>query len=454
MSLTEEQRIAVLNELNELNPGIKLNFGALLSAPKTTPPTPKQQTQTILYNTFTTDSYYISSDSESDEEPPDIQSDDFILIIKGKKYPKVVKYTKKEKWYTVKHKVHIENEENETKQYSRIQDIGRKFSEMFKDLEKASDIESLRIILMEIQQKRYNAFGKISIVDYTTAVHMHEKCIYHILKNKLGYTHEDIPKIINNYAFCGLELTMTLLNPLKTEIKGNINANDRELYKQSLDIFTENKYTFSKKSIKGYTPGLRNPLCEMVQNVDPVSLRLYTIPELINTYVIKKKNIVYLPLSTSDEINDPWSYYIRGAKSNEWIQDSGLCLTSEYLRELFLDKCIQDFRYRYVKKFGHTYSSYYLTDDILSNLIYNIQLLSRPKQFRNLLSVLILKNCTIIPSDEDKFNFLTRNPLEEDDEICVIGDITTERLLCNSIYQIWGNLSGDEIINIYNDMIV
>jgi hypothetical protein len=321
---------------------------------------------------------------------------------------------------TVKNRVSLteekpEEQEEKIKQVEKdIEKLAQKHS--VKEIEDSIDasfqeVEKSRVYkkcLENIRIQRQKLLGKLNISEYTSVVKKH----IHKLEGIFSKRRYDSKK-----ASASIECS---LSPLDKRLvfsheyyNSVLDADDIERYKNALDIHMN----YSKRYIPYSQTELYEKFCDYsmaVFTLENVAKRV-----LVNPYGFP--NIVYLFLSKNED--DPYSFYvlekIEASGKRCWQMDCRLDNFTRSLSQYLTTFCVKLFRKIYFDIFSdNAYREDYREKALIASqdceqLLSNILILSRPRKFGDILRKILVSNCTIKPSQNDKFNLTADDPLNK-----------------------------------------
>ena len=254
-------------------------------------------------------------------------------------------------------------------------------------------------ILDEIKEKRWSIFSHVNIEEYEKILITHVKKLEELFLNK-KYAEKKIKQIIIK-SLHALEARILYYDNYITTY---IDTDEIEKFK---DVMENNICNNSE-----FIPFDENKIYKHLFNYSIVLFPLFQLLEMCLFNKNKFNNVIYLPLPKSS-IDNPYSFYTleklhldkRYWKMDCRLEDLSLSIVSN-----LLDYMVIIFRKIYNNVFGdneyrekYNYTSQ-ITECDLEQLIQNIIILSKPKQFCIRLQKLIIKNAKYIPTDNDNFN--------------------------------------------------
>lgn len=238
-------------------------------------------------------------------------------------------------------------------------------------------------------------------------------------------------------------------------------ASFEKYYTESLNDMTEIQNLRKAMAVtmdyaKEYTPFNWESLYNSMYNY---GLLLFPIRETLERVFVnpyKFHNIVYINIPKSTE-DDPYSFYILDKIDEDkraWRMDCRLEDFSNQLASACLQYCIREFRRIYYDIFqDYIFRSNYTEKAQIykeegRQLIDNIILLSKPIEFCNLLRKIIVKNCTLEPSEIDKTNLTADDNYQRKKFNSYIEKYET---LKESFHKMFDNISDENIEDIIEE---
>jgi hypothetical protein len=330
----------------------------------------------------------------------------------------------------------LANMEKLKKQFDSLQNVEQIFEEHF-NLLKTSRVYSKSLTI--IKDKRWSVIGNMKYQDYEKLLSSHVSRCENIFSNK-GYTTKKVQENI-----------LKSLNPIESRILGYGNYTQEYIDIDDIETFG----TFLKlnlESTREYKPFEINNLINILKNY---SLALFQISinisrSLFNVYNVN--NVIYIPFIKSQD-DDPYSFYVLDKVVKEkryWKQDTRLEQLSQNIIDVLLPYCISLFRRIYFDIFSHNdfilnyESKNQMTSSDCEQLLQNIFILGRPKEFCNLVRKLVKEESTFIPTENDKINLSSDDVIQKkrfkDKEEIDIVDI---------IRQIFDNITSEQAVDFY-----
>ena len=297
-------------------------------------------------------------------------------------------------------------------------------------------------LLDEIKYKRWSIFGHVSMEEYEILLVNHVKKLEDIFLEK-KYADKKIKQIIVKSLYALEARILYYDNYINTYIE----TDEMEKFKSVIQNSMYNPE---------FTPFDENKIYKCLFNYGIVLFPLFQLLEMC--FSNKFSNVIYLPLPKSS-IDNPYSFYALEKLQNDkryWKMDCRLEDLSHSILSNLLEYMVSAFRKIYNDVFGdNEYRDKYnytnqITECDLEQLIDNIIMLSKPKQFCINLQKLIIKNTKYNPTDNDKFNLygddcLQRKRFSELEDLDgpdiykrLFDNITTEKTV--DLYRIRTNL--------------
>jgi hypothetical protein len=294
-------------------------------------------------------------------------------------------------------------------------------------------------ILDDIKEKRWSLFSKVNLEEYKTLLIFHIKKLEEIFTEK-KYADKKIKQIVLKSLYA-IEARILYYD---SYFNSYIEVDEIEKFK----LLLENNIEHPKELV----PFDENKIYKYFLNY---SIVLFPLSKLFEMFLFNKykfNNIIYLPLAKSS-LDNPYSFYTLEKIHNDkryWKMDCRLDYFSCSLITNLSDHMIKTFRTIYKDVFGdNEYREKYvyncqITECDLEQLLENILVLSKPKQFCIQLQKLIVKNSKYIPGDNDKFN------LSGDDSLQRKRFIELEDVDGCEIYRrIFDNITIEKSIDLY-----
>lgn len=323
-------------------------------------------------------------------------------------------------------------------EFKKIDDVQSIFDKCFESLK--NNKTSYNQVLQKLSNTRKKVFGNMKTEEYIKLIDSHFEIIVSILKSK-EYSDKKIQNIIKKS-----------LSPLEARIYSF--PKYYELYMDFDEISLYDKHlTINTLYPKEYIPFNLDNLYEKFYNYGSV---IFSIKKSIERYFVNIynfNNLIYVPLEKSTE-DDPYSFYSLDNISNGkryWKMECRLESISNNLSLHLSPYLISIFRKMYKEIFGdNDYRKNYISDCQttecdLEQLIQNILIISKPKEFRNLLCKIIKEKSTYNKITEfDKFNLtgddiLQKKRLQTKDEIDLV----------DVVKQLFDNINSEEAVDFY-----
>ena len=297
---------------------------------------------------------------------------------------------------------------------SKIQHILEGFEDL-KDVEKSFQdtfiaLKQSRIytkLLTDLAKKRMSIFGRMSLASYQNLLSDQIRMIESIFCEK-NYTEKKSSAIISK----GLTPLESRLITYGSYTQTHIDIDEIQKLEISLEL--------EKYSPKEY---VQYDSVAFVNYFNNYGLVLFSLKKNLERYLFNRYdfwNVVYLQLPKNTK-DDPYSFYILERVTKEkryWKMDCRLEDLSSNLISSILPIMIGMFRKLYKDVFGdndfrNDYSSKcQITECDCEQLLQNIILISKPKEFYNLVREMVVSKATYIPTENDKFNLYGDDSLQ------------------------------------------
>jgi hypothetical protein len=287
--------------------------------------------------------------------------------------------------------------------------IVQKINQQF---EKLKTSKMYQPILIEIKKERTKLLGLISIVEYIKILENHYDNLKVFFETK-NYN----PKKTQDMIVKSMSTIDLRLGHFKGYTTTTLEPDDMETFTRSLNLFINHQ--------KEFIPCDNNTIYGNIKNYSIVMFELKDCIKrcVINTYGCN--NIVYLNYTKSTP-EDPYTFYVLKKVDNKkvdkarlWVmdcrlEDFTLCLVSNllpYCKDLFrkiYKDVFEDNIYRddYTNKLNET-------KDECEQLLRNIITLAKPMEMCKVVQRIIMKECEIIPSEIDKFDFYGDDKIQQ-----------------------------------------
>lgn len=307
--------------------------------------------------------------------------------------------------------------EDKIAEFGNIEEAYQSFDKLLNSL-KQSRIYSK--ILSELNKKRWSIFGSVLLSEYTDLLQNHVDKIEQILKDR-KYPGKKCANVIGKS-----------LSPLESRLirYGNYTTSNLEIDElERLNIVLDLGVQHSKE----YCPFDMQILCDNFYNYGSV---VFSISKNIERYLFNRygfNSVIYLPLPKNME-KDPFSYYTldnvcKGKR--HWKMDCRLEELSNNMILNILPYLLSTFRKLYKDVFGdNEYRPNYTSNCQLmecdcEQLVQNILIMGRPKEFCNIIRKLVKKKASYNPTENDKFNLqgddaLQRKRFQEKEETDIV----------------------------------
>jgi hypothetical protein len=297
---------------------------------------------------------------------------------------------------------------------SKIQDILEGFEDL-KEVEKSFQdtfiaLKQSRIytkILSDLGKKRMSIFGRMSLASYKNLLSEQIRMMESIFREK-NYTEKKSSTIISN----GLTALESRLLSYGSYTQTHIEIDEIQKLEISLEL--------EKYSPKEY---VQYDSVAFVNYFHNYGLVLFSLKKNLERYLFNRYdfwNVVYLQLPKNTK-DDPYSFYILERVTKEkryWKMDCRLEDLSSNLISSILPIMVGMFRKLYKDVFGDNdfrndfSSKCQITECDCEQLLQNIILISKPKEFYNLVREMVVNKATYIPTENDKFNLYGDDSLQ------------------------------------------
>lgn len=340
-------------------------------------------------------------------------------------------------------KIYYENKE----QYDELVKTNENLiKEIFDDIKQTQKINTKTFKLLDnIKNKRLELLSCMPLKNYYQILQKHLQILNNILKSKKDLTDKKIISIISKMLN---SIDMRLVS-YHNYVNYNLEIDEIQNFKSSLKFFNLCSEKFEIFDNESFFKKFHN-----------YSLALFTIKDIFEIYIVNKynfNNIIYIPLKNSTDA-DPYSFYYlediivqNNISKKYWKMDCRL----EELSNLFITNVrpflIQFFRKLYYDVFNdNDYRKGYKTTNPITEydceqILQNIYILSKPKEFCMIVRNIVKKNCTYYPTENDRFN------LHGDDTV------QKKRLMNNKetvdiveiIQCLFDNISSEDAVDFY-----
>jgi hypothetical protein len=266
------------------------------------------------------------------------------------------------------------------------------------------EISKTRIIkklLISLKDTRNKLLGRLKLPEYITLVQTHIQRLQHIFSLKKSIDHKK-----------NIDYITSSLSPLEQRLvffgqyfNSPLDSDDIQRFQAALQVHMSHP--------KRYIPFLFSDIYNKIYNY---TVAVSSMSNILNNAIVNPtsfNNIVYLPMEKSTQ-EDPYSFYtlesINPAGKRFWKLECRLDEFSKSLSQNIKTYCIDLFRKIYFDTFhDNLYRPNYpdtcpCTSEDCAQLLQNIIFVSRQKSLCNSLRELIVENCTIKPTELDKFN--------------------------------------------------
>lgn len=370
------------------------------------------------------------------------------------------KRDKHEKIYrSVKNRVKLV-EENPEEQEEKVKKVDETFDEIihenfdvslkevYENIDKLfDDIQSSRMYkkyLLGIKNERMKLLGKMHLEEYTELIKTHTDRLESIFVSKK----HDKKKKQSNITISLSALDQRLISHHRY-YESMLEPEEIKLLKLSLKV----NMSYPKRYIPFTTEDMYNKIYNY-------SLAIFPVKEIVKRAIVNPygfSNVVYLEVPKSS-IDDPYSFYtlekIKSDGTRCWKMECRLDHFSRDLAHNIRTYCIELFRKIYMDTFSdNLYREDYtskapITQQDCEQLLLNILLLTKLKNFCNLLRKMVVKHCTISPTEIDKFSLTGDDRLHKKQfiqEEDYSGDLT------KTIKRLFDDISDEEARNIWEE---
>lgn len=265
--------------------------------------------------------------------------------------------------------------------------------------------------LLNIKELRGKLLGKLELSKYIKMIKTHIKKLEEIFLKKKHDQHKRKNNI--STALSPLDQRLVFYNRYYDTI---LEPDHIQLLKLSIKVNMSHNYP------KRYVPFRHTDLYDKLYNY---SIAVFPVRETIKRVLVNPfgfSNVAYLDLNKS-KADDPHSFY-----TLEKVESNGIrcwkleCRLDDFSKNLAMHMktyCIELFRKIYLDTFhdNHYREDYQskapIAQQDCEQLLMNILALSKSKTFCDLLRHLIVKHCTIKPTELDKFNLTTDDNLHK-----------------------------------------
>jgi hypothetical protein len=367
---------------------------------------------------------------------------------------------------TVKNRVEL-SEEKPTEQEEKIKKVEEEYdtivqenfdvsikntNQVMEDL--FTEIKSNRIYkryLIELKENRGKLLGRLNLEEYIKIINTHIDRLNAIFTDK----HYDTKK---------REATiMIALSPLDQRLvfyKNYYNSvlEPDEIQRLKTTLKVNISYTFPKR----YVPFIHTELHEKIYNY---GLSIFSIKDTLKRSLINPfgfSNIVYLNLnankSADSSESDQYSFYalekIESDGRRCWKLELRLDDLSRNLSQHMKTYCVNLFRKIYMDIFNdNIYREDYqniapIAQQDCQQLLVNILLLSKPKEFCNMLRAIVSKYSTIKPTELDKFNLTGDDKLHKRQ---FAKDVDDNQELTTTVKRLFDDISTEDAEKIWRE---
>ena len=288
--------------------------------------------------------------------------------------------------------------------FEDVKEVEKSFQDTFIALKQSRIYTKL---LSDLAKKRMSIFGRMSLASYQNLLSEQIRMIESIFSEK-NYTEKKSSVIISK----GLTPLESRLITYGSYTQTHIEIDEIQKLEISLEL--------EKYSPKEY---VQYDSVAFVNYFNNYGLVLFSLKKNLERYLFNRYdfwNVVYLQLPKNTK-DDPYSFYILERVIKEkryWKMDCRLEDLSSNLISSILPIMIGMFRKLYKDVFGdndfrNDYSSKcQITECDCEQLLQNIILISKPKEFYNLVRGMVVSKATYIPTENDKFNLYGDDSLQ------------------------------------------
>ena len=297
-------------------------------------------------------------------------------------------------------------------------------------------------ILIDIKNLRKELFKTLSFNDYEEYLNKNIQDIENILLTRFN-DKKKCTKLLKK-TISALEIRFFMRHGFENTY---IEIDDIELLK--LSIQTQqivNKYSIFNQQ-------------NFINQFMNYNIALYSLHDLFDMYIPNSNhynNLIYVNMPRSKKDNPFSFYYLESINNNKltWKMDCRLDSLITYLITNIHTYCITLFRKIYHEiyhdnDYRDNFNDYNVLEIEGNNLINTLLISCSQYKFSNVLFDVIIKNCTKIEGENDKFN------LRSDDNILKNNFIEMKYKECkiskeNAIKQLFDNINNDEIQKLIN----
>jgi hypothetical protein len=306
----------------------------------------------------------------------------------------------------IENKINMQNQSIENRKNMYIEIIKNSeniFKESFENIKQTRTYsKSLDII----KKARLKLIECMPHDKYIKLVESHVKILENIFKNSKEFPNK---KIIETVSKSMNSIDMRFIS-YGSYINTALEIDDIQRFKSSLIFFNSNHTSFMPLDKE-----------ELFRKFFTYGTALFTLKDIIEMFIPNcygYNSIIYVKLKNSvDEDTDPFSFYtledvntVKKTEKRYWKMDCRLEDFSNNFIDNIKPYLIELFRKLYFSAFNdNEFRKDYMTSSCLTEydceqLLQSIHILSKPKEFNNLLRNSIKKFCTYSPTLNDKFN--------------------------------------------------
>lgn len=300
--------------------------------------------------------------------------------------------------------------------------------------------------LNAVKEQRLKLFGRLGLEEYTKLIKSHMTRIQSILEKK---KHD------------GKTITTAIskaLSPLEQHL-----ASHGAYYSSHIDMDELQKVKVAMKLTTALYPKRYVPYssAEVLTRLQNYTLALLPLKDNLKRSILNPygfPNVVYLSLNGADE-EDPYSFYtlesVDKVGKRLWKME---CRLDDFSKTIALNLktyCISLFRKIYLDMFADNVyredykNKYAIGQQDCAQLLESILLLSKGKEFCNLLRRVVIKFCTIQPAELDKFNFTADDKINKRHFAQETDD---EKEIFATIKQLFDDIKDDGIKHFYEGL--
>ena len=346
----------------------------------------------------------------------------------------------------LENKIHVKHEEIESKKNNYLEII-KKSENIFKEcFESIKQTRNYSKSLALIKKTRLNLIECMPYEKYIKLLQNHIKILENIFKNLREFPNK---KIIETVSKSMNTIDMRLMS-YGSYINTVLEIDDIHRYKSSLKFFNLSQPCF--------VPLIKEELFKTFFNYGTALFTLKDMIEMFFPNFYGFHNIIYVKLKSSTD-EDPFSFYIledvnttRKVEKRYWKMD---CRLEEFSNN-FIDNIkpylIENFRKLYYNCFNdNEFRKDYMTSNTLTEydceqLLQNIHLLSKPKEFNILLRNIIKLHCTYEPTINDRFNLHGDDIVQKKKFLNLKEE---EEIMIETVKILFDNITSSDAVDFY-----